>query len=119
MGFANSGKILALDVEIFCNGGNSLDLSGAVLERAMFHSDNCYDIPHIRVSGQVCHTNLPSNTAFRGFGGPQGMLISENWIERIAMKLQRRPEEIRVMFSLSRKKEDSVLSKYQKEIRNM
>lgn len=96
MGFTNSGKVLALDLEIYNNGGNSLDLSLAILERAMFHSDNVYDIPHVRVRGQVCYTNFPSNTAFRGFGGPQGMLIAENWIQRIAMKLQKCPEEIRV-----------------------
>ncbi|XP_078434820.1 xanthine dehydrogenase-like isoform X2 [Wolffia australiana] len=95
VGFANTGRILSLDVEIYNNAGNSLDLSLAVLERAMFHSDNCYDIPHIRVSGQVCYTNFPSNTAFRGFGGPQGMLIAENWIEKIATELHKRPEEIR------------------------
>ncbi|CAA6660108.1 unnamed protein product [Spirodela intermedia] len=95
VGFTNSGKVLALDLEVYNNGGNSLDLSLAILERAMLHSDNVYDIPHLRVTGQVCHTNLPSNTAFRGFGGPQGMLITENWIQRIAMKLQKCPEEIR------------------------
>ncbi|KAI0525010.1 hypothetical protein KFK09_004400 [Dendrobium nobile] len=95
VGFTNAGKILALDLELYNNAGNSLDLSAAVLERAMFHSDNVYDIPHIRVSGQVCYTNYPSNTAFRGFGGPQGMIITENWIQHVAMELQRSPEEIR------------------------
>ncbi|CAL4940191.1 unnamed protein product [Urochloa decumbens] len=95
VGFTNDGKILALDLEIYNNGGNSLDLSLAVLERAMFHSENVYDIPNIRVRGQVCFTNFPSNTAFRGFGGPQGMLIAENWIHRIALELQRSPEDIK------------------------
>nr|CAB3500389.1 unnamed protein product [Digitaria exilis] len=95
VGFTNDGKILALDLEIYNNGGNSLDLSLAVLERAMFHSDNVYDIPNIRVSGQVCFTNFPSNTAFRGFGGPQGMLITENWIHHMALELQRSPEDIK------------------------
>ncbi|CAN6312206.1 unnamed protein product [Urochloa humidicola] len=95
VGFTNDGKILALDLEIYNNGGNSLDLSLAVLERAMFHSENVYDIPNIRVRGQVCFTNFPSNTAFRGFGGPQGMLIAENWIHHIALELQRSPEDIK------------------------
>ncbi|MQM12725.1 hypothetical protein Taro_045645, partial [Colocasia esculenta] len=95
VGFTNSGKVLALDLEIYNNAGNSLDLSVAILERAMFHSDNVYDIPHVRVRGQVCYTNFPSHTAFRGFGGPQGMLIAENWIQRIAMELQKSPDEIR------------------------
>ncbi|KAG2539901.1 hypothetical protein PVAP13_9NG506500 [Panicum virgatum] len=95
VGFTNDGKILALDLEIYNNGGNSLDLSLAVLERAMFHAENVYDISNIRVSGQVCFTNFPSNTAFRGFGGPQGMLIAENWIHHIASELQRSPEDIK------------------------
>nr|AUS89410.1 xanthine dehydrogenase 1 [Sesuvium portulacastrum] len=97
VGFTNEGKVLALDLEIYNNAGNSFDLSLAVLERAMFHSDNVYEIPHIRVNGKVCFTNFPSNTAFRGFGGPQGMLIAENWIQRIAMELKKSPEEIREM----------------------
>ncbi|KAJ0960491.1 hypothetical protein J5N97_001650 [Dioscorea zingiberensis] len=95
VGFTNEGKVLALDLELYNNAGNSLDLSLSVLERAIFHSENVYDIPHIRFRGQVCYTNFPSNTAFRGFGGPQGMLIAENWIQRIAMELQRSPEDIR------------------------
>jgi xanthine dehydrogenase/oxidase len=99
--FTKEGKVLALDVDIYNNGGNSLDLSSSVLERAMFHSDNVYKIPHMRVRGNVCLTNQSSNTAFRGFGGPQGMLIAENWIERIACTVGRRPEEIRVCLFLS------------------
>lgn len=95
VGFTNSGKILALDLEIFNNGGNSLDLSLAVLERAMFSSDNVYEIPNVRIKGKVCFTNLPSNTAFRGFGGPQGMIIAENWIQRISMEVKKCPDEIR------------------------
>nr|DAD29838.1 TPA_asm: hypothetical protein HUJ06_031306 [Nelumbo nucifera] len=95
VGFTTEGKILALDLEIYNNAGNSLDLSLAVLERAMFHSDNVYDIPNVRIKGNVCFTNFPSHTAFRGFGGPQGMLIAENWIQRIAMELKKSAEEIR------------------------
>ena len=98
VGFTNDGKVLAYDLEIYNNGGNSLDLSQAVLEIAMFNSDNVYEIPHVRIRGNVCFTNYPSNTAFRGFGGPQGMLIIENWIQRIAAELDRSPEEIRVSF---------------------
>ncbi|KAI4386257.1 hypothetical protein MLD38_004203 [Melastoma candidum] len=97
VGFTKEGKVLALDLEIYNNAGNSLDLSLAVLERAMFHSDNVYEIPNVRIKGKVCFTNFPSNTAFRGFGGPQGMLIAENWISRIATELQKDPEEIREM----------------------
>lgn len=91
---------MAIDLQLYNNAGNSLDLSSAVLERAMFHSDNVYNVPNMRIIGDVCYTNFPSNTAFRGFGGPQGMLIAENWIQRIAMELKKSPEEIRVRFSL-------------------
>ncbi|XP_021278029.1 xanthine dehydrogenase 1-like isoform X1 [Herrania umbratica] len=97
VGFTNNGKVLALDLQIYNNAGNSLDLSLAILERAMFHSDNVYEIPNVRIFGSVCFTNFPSHTAFRGFGGPQGMLIAENWIQRIALELKKSPEEIREM----------------------
>ena len=83
-GFTNAGMITALDVELFSNGGCSADLSFAVLERSMLHSDNAYYLPNVRIVGRVCKTNLPSNTAFRGFGGPQGVAGIENLIEEIA-----------------------------------
>ncbi|KAF7824255.1 xanthine dehydrogenase 1-like [Senna tora] len=95
VGFTNEGRVLALDLEIHNNAGNSMDLSLAILERAIFHSDNVYEIPNMRIVGRVCFTNFPSHTAFRGFGGPQGMLIAENWIQRIAVELKKNPEEIR------------------------
>lgn len=66
------------------------------MERAVSHSDNTYHIPNIRVHGTVCKTNVHTNTAFRGFGGPQGMLIAETWMTEVATFLQRSPEEIRV-----------------------
>ncbi|TQD69417.1 hypothetical protein C1H46_045050 [Malus baccata] len=95
VGFTNEGKVLALDLEIYNKGGNSLDLSLSVLERAMFHSDNVYEIPNVKIVGRVCFTNIPSNTAFRGFGSPQGMIIAENWIQRIAAELKKSPEEMK------------------------
>nr|XP_043631064.1 xanthine dehydrogenase 1-like [Erigeron canadensis] len=101
VGFTTEGKVLALDLEIYNNAGNSLDLSQAILERAMYFSHNVYEIPHVRVNGSVCFTNFPSNTAFRGFGGPQGMLVTENWIQRIAMEVKKSPEEIREINFLS------------------
>ncbi|HEY7118370.1 MAG TPA: xanthine dehydrogenase molybdopterin binding subunit [Tepidisphaeraceae bacterium] len=85
--FTRAGLITGLSLELYSNGGCSTDLSLAVLERAMLHADNAYFIPHFRVIGQVCKTNLPSNTAFRGFGGPQGVVNIENVIEQIAMRL--------------------------------
>jgi xanthine dehydrogenase large subunit len=86
VGYDDDGTILAVDLKLFSNGGCSLDLSLAVLERAMLHSDNAYFIKDIRITGRVCKTNLPSNTAFRGFGGPQGVAAIENIIEEIAQK---------------------------------
>jgi xanthine dehydrogenase molybdopterin-binding subunit B len=67
----SNGTIVAADVELFNNGGCSLDLSGAVLEKSMFASDASYRIPNYRVRGKSCRTNLPSNTGFRAFGTPQ------------------------------------------------
>jgi xanthine dehydrogenase large subunit len=86
--FTEKGEITAVDFQLFSNGGCSTDLSFAVLERAMLHADNAYFIPHFRAAGRVCKTNLPSNTAFRGFGGPQGVAGMENLIEEIAQKLK-------------------------------
>jgi xanthine dehydrogenase large subunit len=81
------GNFLALDAKLYSNGGCSTDLSFAVLERAMLHSDNAYFIPHVRIEGRVCKTNLPSNTAFRGFGGPQGVAMIEHAIETAAAEM--------------------------------
>jgi xanthine dehydrogenase large subunit len=87
VGFGNDGTIVALAIDHYSNGGCSADLSPSVLERAMLHTDNAYFIPNIRITGRVCKTNLPSNTAFRGFGGPQGVANVENIIEEIAQHL--------------------------------
>ncbi|KAG5577770.1 hypothetical protein H5410_057904 [Solanum commersonii] len=102
VGFTNEGKVLAFDLSLYNNGGNSLDLSLTVLEGAMLQGNNAYDIPNMRVYGNVCFTNLPSNTAFRGFGAPQVMLMVENWIERIGMEVNKIPEEIREMNFVSK-----------------
>jgi xanthine dehydrogenase large subunit len=83
-GFDDDGRILALRVAYYSNGGCSTDLSLAVMERTLLHTDNCYFLPNVDLTGQVCFTNLPSNTAFRGFGGPQAMALTENVLESIA-----------------------------------
>jgi xanthine dehydrogenase large subunit len=85
--YTDDGRIAALDVQLYSNGGCSTDLSFAVLERAMLHADNAYYLPAVRITGRVCKTNLPSNTAFRGFGGPQAVTMIENLIEEIATSL--------------------------------
>ena len=78
------GKLQALDTDVFSNGGWSQDLSGAVVDRALSHIDGCYHFPNIFVRGRVCKTNTVSNTAFRGFGGPQGMFVCEQIMEEVA-----------------------------------
>ena len=87
VGFDDDGRIQALRVAFYSNGGCSTDLSLAVMERTLLHTDNCYFLPHVELTGQVCFTNLPSNTAFRGFGGPQAMAVIENILESIAQHL--------------------------------
>ncbi len=94
-GFSGDGKIHALDIELLADGGSSLDLSGAILERAMFHVDNTYYIPNMRVRGMIYRTNKPSNTAFRGFGGPQGIVAIENIIEEVARRCRLDPYDVR------------------------
>ena len=78
------GKLQALDADVFANAGWSQDLSGAVVDRALSHVDGCYRFPNIHVRGRLAKTNTVSNTAFRGFGGPQGMFIAETYMEEIA-----------------------------------
>ncbi|KAK4453051.1 molybdopterin binding aldehyde oxidase/xanthine dehydrogenase [Podospora aff. communis PSN243] len=95
VGVNKDGKIQALDLDIFNNGGWSWDLSAAVCERAMSHSDGCYLIPNIHVRGRICKTNTMSNTAFRGFGGPQGMFISECYMSEVADRLGMPVEKFR------------------------
>jgi xanthine dehydrogenase molybdopterin binding subunit len=93
--YTDEGNLTALDVELNSNAGYATDLSMAILERAMFHATNAYYIPNVRIVGKVWKTNQMSNTAFRGFGGPQGMAAIENIIDRIARKLDKDPAEIR------------------------
>ena len=95
IGINKDGKIQAMDCDIYCNGGWSMDLSGGVLERAMSHSDGCYSIPNVYVRGKVCKTNTVSNTAFRGFGGPQGIFIAESWMEEVADRMGMPVEALR------------------------
>ncbi|XP_019522839.1 PREDICTED: xanthine dehydrogenase/oxidase [Hipposideros armiger] len=95
VGFMKSGIIVALEVDHYSNAGNTMDLSQSVMEVALFHMDNCYKIPNIRGTGRLCKTNLPSNTAFRGFGGPQGMLIAECWMSDVAVTCGLPAEEVR------------------------
>ncbi|KRT83891.1 hypothetical protein AMK59_4880, partial [Oryctes borbonicus] len=92
--FDDNGKILACDVELYSNVGYSFDLSLAVMDRAMYHFINAYYVPNFRIKGYLCKTNIHSSTAFRGFGGPQGMFAGENMIRNIAEYLNKEPTEI-------------------------
>ncbi|KAA6414390.1 MAG: xanthine dehydrogenase [Lasallia pustulata] len=89
------GKLQALDADVFCNAGWSQDLSGAVGDRALSHIDGCYLIPNVHVRGRLAKTNTVSNTAFRGFGGPQGMYIAESYMEEVADHLGLPVEKLR------------------------
>ena len=95
VGFEKDGKITALDATFAARCGNSADLSGPVTDRALFHADNCYYFPDVTLKSKPYKTNTVSNTAFRGFGGPQGMLGGERVIEEIAYALGKDPLEIR------------------------
>lgn len=95
VGFSDDGKITALDATFAARCGNSADLSGPVTDRALFHADNCYYYPDVILKSKPYKTNTVSNTAFRGFGGPQGMLGGERVIEEIAYALGKDPLEIR------------------------
>ncbi|MGA9521894.1 MAG: xanthine dehydrogenase molybdopterin binding subunit [Myxococcaceae bacterium] len=94
-GFDADGKLLGLEVRMFSDGGFASDLSGAILDRALFHLDNGYFIPALRFEGRVARTNLPSNTAFRGFGGPQGVVVIEHVLSCAAERLGIDPAELR------------------------
>jgi xanthine dehydrogenase molybdopterin binding subunit/xanthine dehydrogenase small subunit len=95
IGHDNDGRLLAAQVELVSDGGWSLDLSTAINDRALFHLDNAYYIPAVHFSGRVAKTNVTSHTAFRGFGGPQGMIVIEEIIDRIARQLRLPPEVVR------------------------
>lgn len=95
VGFADDGAILGLDLLLAANGGHVADHTPAVLTRALCHSDNCYWLPALRFRGLPCKTNTVSNTAFRGYGGPQGMFAIETIIDTIARHLRLPLEEVR------------------------
>ena len=95
VGFTEDGRILALDANLTADGGWSLDLSEPVLTRAMCHIDNAYWVPNIRVVGRIAKCNKTSQTAFRGFGGPQGMLVMEDILGQVAPKLGLSARELR------------------------
>jgi xanthine dehydrogenase large subunit len=94
-GFTQDGRLEGVRIALYSDGGWSLDLSEPVLSRAMFHCDNAYLLPAVEVTGLICLTHKTSQTAFRGFGGPQGMLVIEEIMDRAARQLRLSPEVVR------------------------
>jgi xanthine dehydrogenase large subunit len=97
VGFDDEGRVLALDAVLAADAGWSLDLTPGVVARALTHTDNAYWIPHFRAVGYACRTNKQSNTAFRGFGGPQGVVVMEDALDRIAHQLGLDANEVRAL----------------------
>ncbi len=95
VGYNDDGRIQAVDAVYSARCGFSADLSGPVTDRALFHADNCYFYPNVKLISKPFKTNTVSNTAFRGFGGPQGLVGGERMIEDIAYALGKDPLEIR------------------------
>ncbi|KAF2682324.1 hypothetical protein K458DRAFT_432835 [Lentithecium fluviatile CBS 122367] len=95
VGVSKEGKLIALDADVYDNAGFSQDMSGAVMDRCITHFDNVYECPNVFLRGHVCKTNIHSNTAYRGFGAPQGMYFSETIMYNIAEGLGMDIDELR------------------------
>ncbi|HYS81520.1 MAG TPA: xanthine dehydrogenase molybdopterin binding subunit [Anaeromyxobacteraceae bacterium] len=95
VGFDDEGRIRGLELVLASRCGFSPDLSGAINDRAMLHADNCYYLEDVSITSHRCKTNTVSNTAFRGFGGPQGMMAIEAIVDAIARELGQDPLQIR------------------------
>jgi xanthine dehydrogenase large subunit len=95
VGYDDNGMITGCEMKLAGNCGNSPDLSDSIIDRAMFHSDNSYYLGDATITGYRCKTNTASNTAYRGFGGPQGLIMPEIILDEIARKLDKDPLEIR------------------------
>ena len=94
-GFENDGRLTAVRVQLYSDGGWSLDLSEPIMWRSLFHIDNAYKLPAVEVVGRVCRTHKTSQTAFRGFGGPQAMLVIEEILSQAAQRLGLPAEVVR------------------------
>lgn len=95
VGFDDEGRLLSVAADLYADGGWATDLSLSILDRGLFHLDNAYWLPNVRLRGFVVRTNRVSNTAFRGFGGPQGMVVMEQILEAIAAHLGLDPLQVR------------------------
>ena len=97
LGFDAEGRFLALKAVLAAQGGHSVDHTPSVVTRALCHVENCYWIPHVHAVGYSCKTNTVSNTAFRGYGGPQAVTLMEDAVEHVARRLGKSPEAIRAL----------------------
>ncbi len=97
VGYDDEGRILGADITLLSRCGYSTDYSGPVNDRACLHIDNCYFIPNLKLISHRCKTNTQSATAFRGFGGPQGMFGIETIIEQIANDIGKDPLDVRML----------------------
>jgi len=95
IGADRDGKLIAFEADYYQNSGSTCDLSPAILARTVLHSTGAYQIPNVRVTGYMCHTNLPSFTAFRGFGGPQAFFVIEAAMDALALKVGIDPTELK------------------------
>ncbi|XP_070711719.1 aldehyde oxidase 6 [Pempheris klunzingeri] len=95
VGFMNDGRIMAADIQYYANAGNAVDESPLVIEKILLHMDNTYNFPNLRGRAAACRTNMPSNTAFRGFGVPQSLMVVENMMNDVAVVLGRPADQIR------------------------
>ena len=95
VGFDDNGMLHGIQIDLAGNCGYSPDLSGSIVDRAMFHSDNAYYLGDVTINGHRCKTNTASNTAYRGFGGPQGMVAIEEIMDAVARELGKDPLDIR------------------------
>ncbi|MDT4798887.1 putative xanthine dehydrogenase subunit D [compost metagenome] len=118
VGFDDDGLLKGIELELAGNCGYSPDLSGSIVDRAMFHSDNAYFLEHATINGHRCKTNTASNTAYRGFGGPQGMVAIEEIMDAIARSLGKDPLEVRKL-NYYGKDERNVTHYYQTVEHNM
>ncbi|XP_067680728.1 xanthine dehydrogenase/oxidase-like [Haliotis asinina] len=114
VGFTKTGLIKALEVNLFSNAGCTLENSYSVMARSLRSIDNAYNIPNIKVTGYMCKTNTASATAFRGFGSPQAMFVTETWMDTVADVVGRSPVEVREL-NLNR---EGQLTFYGMEVKN-
>ncbi|MGS4886354.1 xanthine dehydrogenase molybdopterin binding subunit [Roseibium sp. MB-4] len=114
--FDDSGRIQAVDGVFAARCGYSADLSGPVTDRALFHADNAYFYPNVRLRSRPMKTNTVSNTAFRGFGGPQGVVAAERMIEEIAYALGKDPLEVRKANFYGEAGDGRTLTPYHQEV---